>query len=292
MPEAFSYDEFASRNIGFVTEDEQARLRQARVIVIGTGGMGGAALQSLARTGIGAFDIADFDTFEVSNLNRQVFADLDSVGLQKAEATKQRILRINPEAEVVVHSDWLGAIDDLFATSTIVINGTDDIAAGIELYRRAARQGATVVDAYTSPLPSVIVVGPNDERPEARLRYPSIGRAAEDLDADALAECLLRELQYVLVHSSSADHIVMDAAVELLQGKRKRMSFAPMVITTGNLMAFEVVKHVLGKTPTADSRGYFLNPWTMRVERPRHPVVAAARAALVRRFLARMVGDA
>jgi molybdopterin-synthase adenylyltransferase len=67
------------------------------------------------------------------------------------------------------------------------------------------------------------------------------------------------------------------------------MSFAPMVITTGNLMAFEVVKLLLGRRPVADCRGYFFNPWSMRIERPRPALLAAPRRFLVRRFLAKMM---
>ena len=73
---AFSYSEFITRNIGFVTAAEQERLRTARVFVCGAGGMGGACLQALVRAGVGAFGVADIDVFELSNLNRQVFADL------------------------------------------------------------------------------------------------------------------------------------------------------------------------------------------------------------------------
>jgi molybdopterin/thiamine biosynthesis adenylyltransferase len=95
-PAAFSYADFTTRNIGFVSEAEQQRLLAGRVLVIGVGGMGGAAVQALARAGVGGFGIADIDTFEVSNLNRQVFADLDSINQDKAAETAKRLRRINP----------------------------------------------------------------------------------------------------------------------------------------------------------------------------------------------------
>lgn len=286
----FSYADFTTRNIGFVTAAEQEKLRDGRVLVIGVGGMGGAAVQSLVRTGIGHLAIADIDTFEISNFNRQVFADLDSVDQGKAPATAARLRRIHPQIELEVFgADWQDHIDGLLQRYPVVINGMDDIAAGIDLYRRAGRLGATVIDAYTSPLPSVIVVRPGDPRPEERLGYPSLGREPRALDADAKAACFAREIEHVLVHSSTIKHIDMDVALELVAGKRKRMSFAPMVITTGNLMAFEAVKLLLGRSPVADCRGYFFNPWTMRVERPRPWPLATVRGLLVRRFLARMM---
>jgi molybdopterin/thiamine biosynthesis adenylyltransferase len=290
MSEAFSYAEFTTRNIGFITEQEQRSLRAGRVLIIGVGGMGGAALQALVRTGVGGFAIADIDTFELSNLNRQVFADLDTVNQSKAGATAARLKRVNPDVVLEVFGEeWPAKLDDLLQRYSIVINGMDDIAAGIDLYRRARRFGATVIDAYTSSLPSVLVVRPNDPRPEERLRYPSLGRDIAELDARIKGACFAREMEHVLVHSSSVKYIDMDAAIELLAGKRKRMSFAPMVITTGNLMAFEAVKLLLGSKTTADYRGYFFNPWAMRVERPLPWILAAPKRLLVRRFLARML---
>lgn len=286
---AFSYPEFVTRNIGFVTEAEQEKLRRGAVFVCGVGGMGGAAVQSLARTGIGRLALADVDRFEVSNFNRQVFADLDTEGDDKAQATARRLRRINPELEIeVLGAEWLGRLDDLLARYPLVINGMDDLAAGVRLYRRARAARATVIDAYTAPLPSVTVVRPDDPRPEERLGFPTHGCGDDAIGPGMSAECLLREIEYVLVHSSSIRHVDIDAAVDLVAGRRKRMSFAPMVITTGNLMAFEALKVLLDRTPAADCRGYFLNPWTMQVERPRPWPVSAARRALVRRFLRRM----
>jgi molybdopterin-synthase adenylyltransferase len=286
----FSYSEFTTRNIGFVTESEQQTLAAARVLIIGVGGMGGAAVQALARVGIDHFAIADIDTFEVSNLNRQVFCDLDTIGQSKADATAARLRRINPGIDLeVLGSEWQQRLDDLLARYSIVINGMDDIAAGVQLYRRARHHGCTVIDAYASSLPSVSVVRPSDPRPEERLRYPSRGKEISALTAEDKAGCFLREMEYVLVHSSTIRHIDMDAAVELVAGKRKRMSFAPMVIATGNLMAFEVIKLLLDRTPSADCRGYFFNPWVMRVERPLPRILAAPKRFIVRQFLKKML---
>jgi molybdopterin-synthase adenylyltransferase len=286
----FSYADFTSRNIGFVTEPEQARLRESKVLIIGVGGMGGACLQSLVRAGVGSFGIADFDVFEVSNLNRQVFADLDAVGVEKVDATAESLKRINPEVVLeTLGAEWTERLDDLLARYKVVVNGMDDLAAGIELYRKARAHGVTVIDAYTAPLPSVTVVRPGDPRPEERLGFPTRGKVWKALSNDERAACLGLEIEHVLVHSNSARHIDLDIAKDLLSGKRKRMSFAPMVVTTGNLMAFEAIKLLLGRAPSADCRGYFFNPWSMRVETPRSAPVAAVVRFLVRRFVARLM---
>ena len=292
MSDTFSYAEFTQRNIGFVSEKEQELLRGAHVFVCGVGGMGGACLQALVRAGIGGVTLADFDVFEVSNLNRQVFANLDTVGVGKVDATVSQLLRINPNLVIqTLGAEWPEQLDLLLAKHKLVINGMDDLRAGIALYRKAREHQATVIDAYTAPLPSVFVVRPSDPRPEERLHYPSLGVDWQLLTSEQLQACLGCEVEHVLVHSSSARHIDLDVAKDLLSGKRKRMSFAPMVITTGNLMAFEAVKVILRRQPTADARGFFFNPWTMRTELPRNRVAAWVARALVRRFMARLLRD-
>lgn len=283
---AFDYAVMTHRNAGFVTEAEQERLRTTPVFVCGVGGMGGAAVQSLARAGMERLAIADMDRFEVSNLNRQVFADLGTVGKGKVEATVERLAAINPGLRPVTFgAEWTERLDEILREYKVVVNGMDDLAAGIHLYRKAREHGATVIDAYTSPLPSVILVRPGDPRPEERLGFPTVGKAWESLspaDADA---CKMAEATYVMVHSSSAEHIDLDFAAEMLAGKRSRPSFSTMVILTGNLMAYEVVKLALGKPSGVDFRGCFYNPWTLEVERPRPAPVAWLRLQVVRRKL-------
>ena len=76
------------------------RLAAARVAVFGLGGVGGYAVEALARSGIGALDLIDHDTVSRSNINRQILATQSTVGLPKVEAARRRVLDINPEAKV------------------------------------------------------------------------------------------------------------------------------------------------------------------------------------------------
>ena len=283
---SFDYRAMTSRNIGFVSEAEQERLRAGRVFVCGTGGMGGACLQTLARAGVGAFEIADFDSFEVSNLNRQVFCTVDDLGRSKVEVTAERLRGINPEIQVLAHGErWLDSLDAILGRCRVVVNGMDDIAAGVRLYRAARERGVTVIDAYPSTLPSLIVVRPADPRPEERLRYPTRGVPPERFTSEMISACRLAEIEYVLVHSSTARHIVPGIAEEVIRGTRARISFAPMVIATGNLLAYEAIAALTGRRHGADFRGWFLNPYTGRIERPRSAPIAALRRALVRRAM-------
>ncbi len=287
---SFDYEQFTTRNIGFVTRDEQARLRASSVFVAGVGGMGGACLASLARAGVGRFGMADIDRFEVSNLNRQVFATLDTIGEEKTAASAATVKRINPEAELeVLGAEWTSRLDDIARRYAVIVNGCDDIAAAVALYRAARAAGATVIDAYASPLPSVTVVRPGAPRPEERLKYPTRGKAWQDLTKGDIRGAFLKELEYVLTHSSSAFHVDLDAAAEMAAGKRPRMSFAPMVITTGNLMAYEALQALMGRTTHTDHRGWFFNPYRGRVEHPLPAPIAAVKGMVVRRFMDRMM---
>ncbi|MDJ0613926.1 MAG: ThiF family adenylyltransferase [Rhizobiaceae bacterium] len=290
MTGPFSYQEFTTRNIGFVTHEEQDKLRGATVFVCGTGGMGGACVFALARAGVGKLILADIDEFEISNLNRQAFAFLRTVDQHKAEATRDICLTINPELEIFVyHGDWTNHVDDAIGQSAIVVNGTDDLAASLLLYRTAKKHGKSVIDAYASPLPSIYVTRANDPAPEFRLGYPTIGTAWNNLSNEQRSEAFLSEASYVLLHSSSRHHIDLDLAGEVAAGKRSRMSFAPMVLTTGNLMAYEAINGVLGKPHGADCRGWFFNPYKGRVERPKNAIFASLLKPIVNRFLRNMM---
>lgn len=286
----FNYTEMTTRNIGFVTQSEQNRLRSAKVFVVGTGGMGGACLQALVRSGLTNFVIADFDEFEVSNLNRQVFANMNTIGQDKAQSTFNALKSINPEANITVYNqNWLENLDSILEECKIVVNGMDDIKAGILLFRKAKIHSATVIDAYSAPLPSVFVISPTDPRPEERLDYPTKNKNSEEISSDDIEQCKFLELKYVMVHSSSAKAVHLDIAMEIFTGKRARISFAPMVITTGNLMAFEVIKLILGNYERTSCRGYFFNPWNSKVEKPKNIVFAWIIEKMVERFLAKVL---
>lgn len=288
---AFSYAEMTTRNIGFVTPDEQARLQAATVFVCGTGGMGGACILALARIGIGHLILADIDSFDISNLNRQVFAFDETLGMHKAEATAMLIHRINPGLQVTVYkSDWPLHSRDCIARSAVVVNGTDDLGAALLLYRTARDMGKSVIDAYAAPLPSVYVTAPTDPPHEQRLGYPTAGTDWDKITPGQRALAFRREAEHVMLHSSSRDYVDLAMVADVVAGRRARMSFAPMVITTGQLMAYEVVNAVLGRPRGADNRGWFFNPYRARVEKPRNALITAILRPFVRRFLARFAG--
>jgi len=97
----FSYEQAFERNLGWVSEAEQQILRSKRVAIAGLGGVGGAHLLALTRLGIGRFTLADFDHFELHNFNRQVGANLRSIGRPKIDVMAEMALGINPELDLI-----------------------------------------------------------------------------------------------------------------------------------------------------------------------------------------------
>ncbi len=96
----FTYSSAFSRNIGWVTQAEQAILNTSRIAIAGLGGVGGAHLLTLARLGISKFSISDFDDFDIHNMNRQAGAFMPHMGRPKLDTLAQMVLDINPEIDL------------------------------------------------------------------------------------------------------------------------------------------------------------------------------------------------
>ena len=108
----------------------QLRLKNARVLVIGAGGLGSPALLYLAAAGVGTLGIVDDDTVEVSNLQRQVIHGVDDVGRSKAESARDSVLALNPLVDVELHEVHLdaGNVLEIFAGYDLILDGTDNFA--------------------------------------------------------------------------------------------------------------------------------------------------------------------
>ena len=151
MNNTFSYRDAFSRNIGWVTAAEQVALQHKRVAIAGMGGVGGVHLLTLARLGIGAFHIADFDTFAIENFNRQVGAAVSTIDLQKVEVLAAMARDINPEVEIKIFPKGVDAsnLPDFFAGIDLYVDGLDFFAfsARQSTFAACARLGIPAVTA-------------------------------------------------------------------------------------------------------------------------------------------------
>lgn len=88
-------------------KDKVNKLRNSKVLIIGLGGVGGYAVESLTRSGIGELILVDSDTVDITNINRQIIATFDNIGKLKTECFEKRIKSINPECKVTIYSEFL-----------------------------------------------------------------------------------------------------------------------------------------------------------------------------------------
>jgi molybdopterin/thiamine biosynthesis adenylyltransferase/rhodanese-related sulfurtransferase len=110
--------------------DGQKRLKNARVLVIGAGGLGSPALLYLAAAGVGTLGIVDFDTVDESNLQRQIIHGQSDIGKSKAQSAKESIVKTNPFVKVVLHDVRLDNdnVLEIFGQYDLIIDGTDNFA--------------------------------------------------------------------------------------------------------------------------------------------------------------------
>jgi molybdopterin/thiamine biosynthesis adenylyltransferase len=149
MTQAFDYTEAFSRNIGWVTRNEQAELRRKRIAIAGLGGVGGSHLLTLTRLGIGGFNLAEYDRFEQPNFNRQAGATLSSVDQPKLDTLVNMALDINPELDIRTFPS--GVQDDNLAH---FLQDVDVYVDGLDFFALHARQ--SVFDAcHRNRIPAV-----------------------------------------------------------------------------------------------------------------------------------------
>jgi tRNA threonylcarbamoyladenosine dehydratase len=150
-PPVFDYDRAFSRNIGWVTKDEQVKLRNARIGIAGMGGVGGAHLRTLARLGLSKFNISDFDDFDVHNLNRQAGAFMSTMGKSKLESMALLALDINPAIELRKFPKGVlpENVDDFLKDVDIYVDGLDFFALSARrmVFAKCREKGIPVLTA-------------------------------------------------------------------------------------------------------------------------------------------------
>ena len=129
-------------------EEGVARLKRAKVAVFGIGGVGGFAAEALARAGVGAFLLVDSDRVCVSNINRQIIADWNTVGRYKTKVMQERIASVNPNAEVETRECFFlpeNADSFDFSGWDYIVDAVDTVSAKLEIIVRAKEAGVPVI---------------------------------------------------------------------------------------------------------------------------------------------------
>ena len=131
-------------------KEAMEKLAGARVAVFGIGGVGGYVCEALVRSGIQKFDLVDDDKVCLTNLNRQIIATRKTVGQYKVDVMRDRILEINPDAEVMIHKCFFlpdNADEFPFADYDYVVDAVDTVTAKISLVMKCQEMGIPIISA-------------------------------------------------------------------------------------------------------------------------------------------------
>ena len=230
-----------SRTAMLIGGEAVERLNNARVAVFGLGGVGGALCEALARAGVGALTLIDGDTVSVTNINRQIIATHSTVGMLKTEAVRARVLDINPDCRVDIHSVFYSAdnadiID--YSAHDYVADAIDTVSSKLLIVERCNEVGTPVISA----------MGTGNKLDPSRLTVTDISKT----DMCPLARVMRRELRvrgidHLRVVFSREQARKPDAAFcpEAKDARRLppgTLSTVPNV--AGLMMASEIIKHI------------------------------------------------
>ncbi len=132
-----------------IGQEALQKLKNSKVAIFGIGGVGSYVVEALARSGVGSFVLVDKDTVSISNLNRQLIATLDTIGKNKVDIAKERILSINPNAKVKTFADFFmpGNTNILDNSITYIVDAIDTVTAKIELVIQAKKLDIPIISS-------------------------------------------------------------------------------------------------------------------------------------------------
>ena len=220
-------------------EDGMQKLKNATVAVFGLGGVGGYVVEALARCGIGALELVDHDTISITNINRQILATHSTVGIDKAEAARLRVLDIDPEIKVTARKEFFGpdALDRFaFSKYDYVVDAIDTVTGKLAL----------VTSAQAAGVPIISSMGTGNKLDPGKFQIADITKTSVcPLARIMRKECAKRGIKHLKVLFSTEDPItpIGGSQEELPEGRRSlpgSVAFVPSV--AGLMIAGEVVK--------------------------------------------------
>ena len=226
------------------------KLASSRVAVFGVGGVGGYVVEGLARSGIGALDLIDCDVVSLTNLNRQIIATMDTIGVDKTRAAEERVLSINPDCKVTVHNVfYVPETADLFDFTQYdyVVDAIDTVAGKMAIIERAKASGVPVISS----------MGAGNKLDPTAFRVADIYETSVCPLAKAIRkECKKRNIEALKVVYSTEKALKPaeieadpeDATVAFKRQTPGSVAFVPSV--AGLIIAGEVIKDL-----TKDQRG-------------------------------------
>ena len=207
------------------------RLQKCHIAIFGIGGVGGYVTEALARSGVGTFTLVDKDVVSKSNLNRQIIALESTIGLSKVQVMKDRILDINPKAEVNMKAMFfdLDKVDELdFDSFDYIVDAVDTVTAKIALAKTAKEKNIPIISSMGTG---------NKTNP--------MGFVVSDInqtEMDPLAKVLRRELKKLNINHLKVVYSKEKPLEPLGEDKRTPVSNAFVPSAAGLLIASEVIR--------------------------------------------------
>ncbi len=223
-----------SRTERLLGEEAMERLSRARVAIFGIGGVGGYVCEALVRSGIGVFDLIDNDKVCLTNLNRQIIATHQTIGRYKTDVMKERMLSINPQADIRIHQCFFlpeHADEFPFAEYDYIVDAVDTVTAKIELVMQAQKYGVPIISS----------MGAGNKLDGSRFQVADIYKTK----VCPLAKVMRRELKKRGVKKLKVVYSEEEPMTPLAADQRTpgSVSFVPSV--AGLILAGEVVKDLV-----------------------------------------------
>ncbi len=224
------------------------RLHNSHVAIFGIGGVGGYVAEALARSGIGNFDLIDMDTVSVSNINRQIIATMSTVGRYKTEVMKERILDINPKAEVMIHNCFFLPENERqfnFCQYDYVVDAVDTVTAKLSIICKAKEQHIPVISSMgagnkiDATAFQVADISETSVCPLARVMRRELKKRG--IDSLKVVYSKEKPIEHMEVITDENNGAVMALNRRATPGS---MAFVPSV--AGLILAGEVVKDIIG----------------------------------------------
>ena len=222
-----------------IGEDKLKLLKEKRVAIFGIGGVGGAVCEALVRSGITKFVLIDNDTVSLTNLNRQIIANINTIGKDKVEVMKERILSINENAEVNIYKCFFlkeNSCEFDFSKYDYVVDAVDTVSAKIEI----------IIKAKEANVPVISSMGTGNKMNPTMLEVSDIHKTSVCPLAKVMRyELRKRNIKNVKVVYSKEEPIIPKVVIN--DDKKRSIpgstSFVPPV--AGYIIASEIIKDLI-----------------------------------------------
>lgn len=230
-------EEIFIRSEAMLGKENMERLRATHVLVFGLGGVGGHAVETLCRGGVGSISLVDSEKYDYSNCNRQIFATRDTIGQAKTEAAKERIQSINPDCNVHTYSFFYGKDPtpaSLFDHVDYILDAIDTVSAKMSL----------IEEAKIRNIPIISCMGTGNKLDPTRFRVADIKQTKVCPLARVIrSECKKRGIEKLKVVYSEEEPLSSIINSENGRHAPGSVSFVPGV--AGMILAGEIIKDII-----------------------------------------------